>query len=64
MGCKWVSRFKQIHVKKSEAAGASRIIAIDVSKERLEKAKEVGATHIINSLEENPTEIIILFMVG
>lgn len=42
----------------AKAAGASRIIAVDVSKERLEKAKEVGATHIINSLEENPTEVI------
>ena len=42
----------------AKAAGAARIVAVDVSKERLEKAKEVGATHIINSLEEDATETI------
>jgi (R,R)-butanediol dehydrogenase / meso-butanediol dehydrogenase / diacetyl reductase len=42
----------------AKAAGAARIIAVDVSIERLEKAKEVGATHIINSLEEDPTSVI------
>lgn len=41
-----------------KAAGASRIIAVDISKERLEKALEVGATDIINSLEEDPTKTI------
>ncbi|WP_075981219.1 2,3-butanediol dehydrogenase [Bacillus massilinigeriensis] len=43
----------------AKAAGAARIIAVDISKERLNKAMEVGATHIINSLEENPEEVII-----
>ncbi|WP_211229784.1 2,3-butanediol dehydrogenase [Olivibacter sitiensis] len=31
-----------------KAAGASKIIAIDVSEARLKKAEEVGATHVIN----------------
>ncbi|MCU9614589.1 2,3-butanediol dehydrogenase [Caldibacillus lycopersici] len=43
----------------AKAAGAARIIAIDISPERLALAKEVGATHIINSLEENCVSIIL-----
>jgi (R,R)-butanediol dehydrogenase / meso-butanediol dehydrogenase / diacetyl reductase len=38
----------------AKAAGAAKIIAIDVSKVRLEKACEVGATHIINATDEDP----------
>jgi S-(hydroxymethyl)mycothiol dehydrogenase len=33
----------------AKLAGATRIIAIDVSDEKLERAKEFGATHVINS---------------
>lgn len=33
----------------AKAAGASKIISLDLSGARLEKAKEVGATHVINS---------------
>lgn len=40
----------------AKAAGASKIIAMDLSETRLEKAKEVGATHIINSGEVDPVE--------
>lgn len=36
-----------------KAAGATSIIAVDISNERLEKAKEVGATLAINSMEES-----------
>lgn len=43
----------------AKSAGAARIVAIDVSPERLAKAKEVGADMTINSLEENATDNII-----
>ncbi|HSJ39406.1 MAG TPA: 2,3-butanediol dehydrogenase [Planococcus sp. (in: firmicutes)] len=42
----------------AKAAGASKIIVLDLSDARLEKAKELGATHIINSGNENPVEAI------
>lgn len=34
----------------AKAAGASEIIVIDVSEERLQKAKELGANYTINPL--------------
>jgi (R,R)-butanediol dehydrogenase / meso-butanediol dehydrogenase / diacetyl reductase len=40
----------------AKAAGASKIIVMDLSEARLEKAKEVGATHIINSGKVDPVE--------
>lgn len=43
----------------ARAAGAARVVAVDVSKERLAKAKEIGADVTINSLEENATEKIL-----
>lgn len=42
----------------AKAAGASKIIALDLSEKRLEKAKEMGATDIINSRETDPVEAI------
>lgn len=42
----------------ARAAGATDIIALDLSEERLEKAKEMGATHVINSGKENPVAAI------
>ncbi|MGL6146081.1 2,3-butanediol dehydrogenase [Macrococcoides caseolyticum] len=42
----------------ARAAGASKIIVLDLSKERLEKAKECGATHIINSGEVDAVKAI------
>src|SRR5699024_3269737 len=42
----------------AKAAGAKEIYAFDLSETRLEKAKEVGATHAINSGEENPVALI------
>ncbi len=38
------------------AIGATTIIAVDVVEERLKLAKELGATHIINSKKANPVE--------
>lgn len=42
----------------AKAAGASIIIAVDVVPSRLELAKELGATHVINSREEDPVQAI------
>ncbi|MGM7634901.1 2,3-butanediol dehydrogenase [Bacillus sp. Hm123] len=48
----------------AQAAGASEIYAVDVSPERLEKAKEIGATHTINAIEENSVEKILSLSAG
>lgn len=42
----------------AKAAGASKIIALDLSETRLQKAKELGATHIINSGEQDPVTAV------
>ncbi|MBO1199645.1 2,3-butanediol dehydrogenase [Staphylococcus simiae] len=42
----------------AKAAGASKIFVFDLSDERLKKAREVGATHTVNSGEENPNDVI------
>lgn len=39
-------------------AGATTIIAVDIIDERLEFARKLGATHVINSKNENPVEKI------
>ncbi|MEF2291414.1 MULTISPECIES: 2,3-butanediol dehydrogenase [Virgibacillus] len=43
----------------AKAAGATDIFAIDMSPERLIKAQEVGATHIINAAKENSVDTIL-----
>lgn len=40
----------------SYAVGSTTIIAVDMVEDRLKLAKELGATHIINSKEANPVE--------
>lgn len=40
----------------AKAQGASNIVVFDLSETRLEKAKELGATHIVNSGEQDPIE--------
>lgn len=40
-------------------SGCTRIIAVDIHNERLEKAREFGATHVVNAAEDNPVETII-----
>lgn len=42
----------------ARAAGAKDIFVFDLSETRLEKAKEVGATHAVNSSQENPVDYI------
>ena len=41
----------------AKAQGASKIVVFDLSEERLEKAKAVGATHVFNSGKVNPLEV-------
>jgi NDMA-dependent alcohol dehydrogenase len=45
-------------VMAAKLAGASKIIAIDIRDNKLEMAKDFGATHTINSAQENPVEKI------
>lgn len=45
-------------VMAARIAGATTIIAADVVPSRLETAKELGATHVINSKEEDPVAAI------
>ncbi|MDV7212605.1 NAD(P)-dependent alcohol dehydrogenase [Azotobacter beijerinckii] len=45
-------------VMAAKVAGATTIIAVDVTTSRLALALELGATHVINSREQNPVEQI------
>jgi aryl-alcohol dehydrogenase len=45
-------------VMAAKVAGATTIIAVDVTPSRLELALDLGATHVINSLEEDPVQRI------
>lgn len=42
-----------------KAAGAAKIIVVDLSEERLEKAKELGATTVINGMRDDIVETIL-----
>lgn len=42
----------------AKVAGATTIIAVDVTQSRLDLALELGATHVINSREEDPVQKI------
>lgn len=42
----------------ARAVGATTIVAIDIVPSRLELAKELGATHAINSKQTNPVEAV------
>jgi len=46
-------------VMAAKASSATTIIAVDINAERLAFAKELGATHIINSLNENVPQRIL-----
>jgi hypothetical protein len=43
----------------SRAAGASKVIAFEISKVRLELAKEVGADHVFDPREAVPNEVVM-----
>jgi S-(hydroxymethyl)mycothiol dehydrogenase len=42
----------------SALAGASKIIAVDIDDRKLEGAKKMGATHTVNSIDDDPVEAI------
>ncbi|MFI7498127.1 S-(hydroxymethyl)mycothiol dehydrogenase [Streptomyces sp. NPDC049687] len=42
----------------SSLAGAAKIIAVDIDDRKLETAKKLGATHTVNSRENDPVEAI------
>lgn len=42
----------------AKLAGATTIIAVDIDPRKLEKARELGATHTVNSSEVDPVEAI------
>ncbi|XP_006877898.1 PREDICTED: alcohol dehydrogenase 6-like [Chrysochloris asiatica] len=48
-----------------KAAGAARIIGVDINKEKFEKAKEVGATECFSPLDfEKPVHEVLIEMIG
>lgn len=42
----------------ARAFGASEIIAVDIQDDKLQNAKLIGATHIINAKHEDPVQKI------
>lgn len=46
-------------IQAARVKSAGSIIAIDISSERLEVAKKLGATHLVNSLESDPVDFIL-----
>lgn len=49
----------QLTVMCAKMAGATTVIAVDISEERLEMAKNVGATHVVNGKDENVLQQIL-----
>ncbi len=47
-----------MHLQLAVRSGASKVIAVDLKDTRLEVAKQLGATHVVNPERENPVEII------
>lgn len=48
----------------AKAAGASEIVVVDVSQERLNKAKEIGATYVANAAEVDTVQTILTLTGG
>lgn len=48
----------------AKVCGATTIVAVDINDERLKFAKELGATHIINSKSENIGEALLKILPG
>ncbi|MET4639510.1 zinc-binding dehydrogenase [Mycetocola sp. 2940] len=45
-------------IQMAQAAGATTIVAVDISEEKLDKARELGATHTVNALDHDPVESV------
>ena len=48
----------------AQACGASSVLAFDLNDYRLRLAKEMGATSVVNSMEENPLTVVDKLMHG
>ncbi|GEO26445.1 (R,R)-butanediol dehydrogenase [Alicyclobacillus acidoterrestris] len=46
-------------IQAARAAGASTVIVVEVSEQRLAKAKQLGATYVINPQREEPLAVIL-----
>ena len=42
----------------AKAAGASTIVAVDIAADKLERARELGATHTVNSRDVDPVDAV------
>jgi Zn-dependent alcohol dehydrogenase len=42
----------------ARSAGATTIVAVDVAEEKLERARELGATHTVNARETDPVAVV------
>jgi S-(hydroxymethyl)glutathione dehydrogenase/alcohol dehydrogenase len=51
-------------ISAARLAGASPIVAIDLFDEKLDKAREFGATHVVNSSKGNPVEEVLALTGG
>jgi S-(hydroxymethyl)glutathione dehydrogenase / alcohol dehydrogenase len=45
-------------IQAAKIVGASQIIAVDITEEKLDLAKALGATHIVNSKNDDPVKMI------
>ena len=45
-------------IQMARAAGADPIIAVDIADDKLERARELGATHLVNALEADPVAAV------
>lgn len=51
-------------IQYAKVLGMKRIIAVDINDDKLEVAKKCGATHIVNSLKEDPVEKVLEYTDG
>jgi Zn-dependent alcohol dehydrogenase len=51
-------------IQMAHAAGADPIIAIDIADEKLDRARELGATHTVHSLQTDPVEAVRALTTG
>jgi Zn-dependent alcohol dehydrogenase len=51
-------------IQMARAAGAETIVAVDIATDKLDRARELGATHAVNSLETDPVVAVREFTNG
>jgi Zn-dependent alcohol dehydrogenase len=45
-------------IQMAHAAGAGPIVAVDIADEKLDRARELGATHVVNALQTEPVQTV------